>query len=314
MRSTLPFLLVIASLGPGAPVCSAQAEDQGYFRFVYDNDFFNATDRYYTQGIRLELSAPFVARSPFRHVLVGLGEEGQERHVLFAQQECFTPGSIRRDTILRTDRPFAAAMYLGERKISTDVAKKRMLSTSITLGVLGPCAICAEEQVGIHRALDNIAPLGWQFQVANDVILNYSMELDQRLYRNSFAELSGGVGGNLGTYRTNVGVHSRLDLGLFNSSFDAIPSAEPGFQLIAFLDGGMRMIGYDATLQGGLFDHKSPHTLPAEAVERVVLRGEGGVRLRYHHLALLYSKTFITREFEGGADHGWGSCVITVLF
>lgn len=302
--------LLVAGIPFGS---SAQNGDAHWFRFHYENDFFHATDRYYTQGIRLELSAPFIARSPLRHALIGLGKTAEERHVLFAQQECFTPGSIRRDTILRTDRPFAAAMYLGERKTSTDIAKKRTLSTSIIFGVLGPCAICAEEQVGIHRALDNIEPLGWQFQVAQDVILNYGAELDQRLLRHRFAELSGGLSANAGTYRTNVGTHARLEIGRFDPQFDGASIFKRSLQVSAFLDGGLRLIGYDATYQGGLFNHSSPHTLQAETIERIVLRSEGGIRLRYRKLALLYSRTFSTPEFDGGGDHGWGSCVITVM-
>lgn len=162
----------------------AQHGDPGWFRFQYDNDFFHATDRYYTQGIKLELAAPFMHRSPVCHLLVDLGEGTMKRQVFFAQQDCFTPSSIRRDTILRTDRPFAAVLYIGQRSISNDTERKRTLTTAISLGVIGPCAVCAEEQVGIHRALDNIAPLGWQFQVGSDVILNYSAAMDQRVFRN----------------------------------------------------------------------------------------------------------------------------------
>jgi lipid A 3-O-deacylase len=35
-----------------------------YFRLNYDNDFFSATDRYYTQGILAELILPGIKKSP----------------------------------------------------------------------------------------------------------------------------------------------------------------------------------------------------------------------------------------------------------
>jgi lipid A 3-O-deacylase len=291
-----------------------QPIDAKYFRFQYDNDFFHATDRYYTQGIKLELAAPFMDRSPVRHLLAHLGEGTSRRQVVFAQQDCFTPSSIRRVAILRTDRPFAAALYIGQRSISTDTEKKRLLTTAITFGVIGPCALCAEEQVGIHRALDNIAPLGWQYQVQNDVILNYSMLFDQRFFRNRFAEMSGGLGAELGSYRTNASARMRLELGRYNSAYDVLPVFWRRIQLSAFISGEVRTIGYDASFQGGLFDHSSAHTLAASSLERITLRSEGGLKFRYHGLALLYSRTFLTREFAGGADHGWGSVVITAFF
>ena len=293
---------------------ATQAQDARWFRFQYDNDFFHATDRYFTQGIKLELAASFMDRSPVRRMLVHLGEQATQRQVLFAQQDCFTPSSIRRDTILRTDRPFAAALYVGQRSISTDTERKRTLTSAISLGVIGPCALCAEEQVGIHRALDNITPLGWQFQVASDVILNYSAALDQRIFRSRFAEMSAGFGAELGTYRTNANVRGRLELGRYNSAFDAVPLFGRSLQLSAFISGEIRAIGYDASFQGGLFDRSSPHTLSTSALERITLRSEGGLKFRYRSLALLYSRTFLTSEFTDGGDHGWGSVVITALF
>ena len=90
-------------------------------------------------------------------------------------QDCFTPASIRRDTFLRGDRPFAATMYLGHFKISNREEKKQRLISEIDLGAIGPCAVCEEEQKGIHRSLLNIQPLGWEFQISNDVLLNYRM-------------------------------------------------------------------------------------------------------------------------------------------
>lgn len=247
-------------------------------------------------------------------MLISLGENADHRNVLFAQQDCFTPSSIRRDTVLRTDRPFAAALYLGERSISTDTERKRTLISSFSLGVLGPCALCAEEQVGLHRALNNIAPLGWQYQVAGDVILNYGAQFDQRLLKNDFAEIAAGIGAEADTYRTNANVHARLELGRFNSAFDAPTGSFRAFQASAFLAGQANVVGYDATCQGGVFDRDSPHVLSAPSLLRMVLRGEVGVHLRYHSFALLYSKTFTTREFRTGLDHGWGSIDIMIFF
>jgi len=237
-----------------------------------------------------------------------------QRDVLYVQQECFTPTSIRRDTILRTDRPFAAAFYIGQRSISTNTETKRRLTSTISFGVIGPCALCAEEQRGIHKALNNIEPLGWQFQVANDVILNYGVQLDQRLFRFRFAELSGGVAAAVGTFRTRAELNMRAEVGLFRSLFDAPDTYTRKFRISLFLQGNVRFVGYDATFQGGLFREVDPHVLASSTMERVVLWTEGGMNFRYRGLALSYTKTFITREFSTGKDHAWGSCVITGYF
>lgn len=293
---------------------NGQTNDERWFRFRYDNDFFTATDQYFTQGIRLEVAAPFISRGPFRSLLPRAGKNAMQRDVLYAQQECFTPTSIRRDTILRTDRPFAAAFYIGQRSISTNTERKRRVTSTFSLGVIGPCALCAEEQRGIHHALNNIEPLGWQFQVSNDVILNYGFQLEQRLFRVRFAELSGGVAAAFGTFRTQAELNMRAEVGLFRSLFDAPSTYTKKFRFSLFLQGNVRLVGYDATFQGGLFRHDDPHVLPSSTMERVVLWTEGGMNFRYRGIALSYTKTFITREFATGKGHAWGSCVITGYF
>lgn len=293
---------------------SARSGDKSWFRFTYDNDFFHATDRYFTQGIGLELSAPFIAGSPLRHVLIDLDAAMFRQYVLIARQDCFTPTSIRREMILRTDRPFAAALYATQRMISTDTGKARRLTASISLGILGPCALCAEEQIGIHRALDNITPLGWEFQVAHGAILNYSVQFEQRLLRYRYLEVSGGSGAELGTYRTNANALIRVEAGRFNPLFDGPHARSSALQVSAKLSGELRAIGYDATFQGGPRDNRSAHTLQNDALEHIVLRGEAGIRIRYRALGLSFSRTIITREVKQGLAHGWGTLEITVAF
>lgn len=315
MRS-LKHLVLVLSIAWMALSSSVhgQPTDERWFLFRYDNDFFTATDQYFTQGIRLELAATFISRSPLRSLLPRSGKNALQLDALYAQQECFTPTSIRRDTIVLTDRPFAAALYIGQRSISTDTERKRRLTANIDLGVIGPCAICAEEQRGIHKALNNIEPLGWQFQVANDVILNYGVQLDQRLFRHRFAEISGGIAFAAGTFRTHASLNMRAEVGLFQSLVDSPGSFAKKLQFSLFLQGEMRFVGHDATFQGGVFEHDSPHVLANRIMERVVLFAEGGFNFRFRSLALSYRKSFITRQFTSGRDHAWGSCVITGYF
>ena len=49
-----------------------QITSDSYFRFNYENDYFNATDRDYTQGYSFELVTPWLAKNPANHLLVHL--------------------------------------------------------------------------------------------------------------------------------------------------------------------------------------------------------------------------------------------------
>ncbi|MEO8068755.1 MAG: lipid A deacylase LpxR family protein [Flavobacteriales bacterium] len=280
------------------------------FTFDYANDFFRATDRYFTQGVRLELASPILGRVPLRKILPGMGNSADQEHVLFAEQNCYTPRSIRRDTVLRDDRPFAAALFIGQRRTSVDAVHGVRLTSAIMLGVLGPCAVCAEEQRAIHAALDNIAPLGWQFQVANDVIANMDLQVEQQLLRTRFLELSVAGSVRVGTFHDQAGIGGRLEVGRFRS--DLGMESRHGFELSLFVSGRAHAVAYDATLQGGLFNHSSVHVLPHGSIEPLVGQGELGARARLGMWDLLFAHVYTSRDFKNGMPHAWGELRIVV--
>ena len=284
-------------------------ESKGSFTFAYANDFFRATDRYFTQGVRLELAAPFVVRSPIRLVLPSIGERDNQQHALFVEQNCYTPRSIRRDTVLRDDRPFAAALFIAQRRMSVDAEHGRLLNSAFLLGVLGPCAVCAEEQRAIHDALENITPIGWEFQVASDVIANLDLELKQRLLRARFLEVSLAGAARAGTFHDRIGIGGKLEVGRFRSHFGG--ERKRNFELSVFTSGQVDAVLYDATLQGGLFNHSSVHTVAQQDVERLIGRGELGARMTLGGFDFHFAHVYTTRDFRGGMPHAWGDARIT---
>src|SRR4051812_30786752 len=89
------------------PVDSAATNlsPESYFKFNYDNDFFSATDRYYTQGIRVELSMPMFKYNPFSKVLLRL-KNAKNYYGIAIEHDGFTPKSIRHDTVFVGERPY----------------------------------------------------------------------------------------------------------------------------------------------------------------------------------------------------------------
>ncbi|MBK7554136.1 MAG: lipid A deacylase LpxR family protein [Flavobacteriales bacterium] len=309
IRSCVRVCVFSALLFPVGAVAQTAEDTSQAFTFRYENDFFNATDQYFTQGVQVAYQAPFIGKSPLAYVLLRLKDTPQQ-HALLLEQQCYTPTSIRRDTIFTGERPFAAALFIGQRRVTADAARGLRLTSVLSLGVLGPCAVCAEEQRGIHEALDNIEPLGWEFQIASDAILNYGAQLEKRIIGLPFAEAALGVSGDVGTYRTNAGLVASLEVGRFVSRFAASKPLDRKFRVSAFGEGQVKLVGYDATLQGGLFNDGSPYTLQADDVERTVLTGRFGVKASYRKFSLTALRTFITREFRTGRDHGWGGFLL----
>jgi hypothetical protein len=283
----------------------------------YDNDFFNATDRYYTQGVYFELIAPFLGKSPISKTLIPLNKKAQNYYGIIIQQDCFTPGSIRYDTLNYLDRPFAATMYLSHILTSIDNRKKRRLTTRLDLGVIGPCAVCEEEQKWIHKSLVNIAPLGWENQLATDYIINYSVNFEQGIFSKKHLELAVSADARAGTLYDDISAGLLLRTGFMNSYFDhygVIKNSEKNkFQLYLLLRGKIKFVGYNATMQGGLFS-KDIHALPDRSINRYVLHGAAGVVLAYKRVSLEYTKIYISPEFLKGRYHGWGHCNLTLAF
>ena len=285
----------------------------GYFQLTYQNDYFTATDYYYTQGIRLEVESPGLRFSPLSRLLPRFGNTIDQHHRFFLAQDAYTPTSIRADTILLGDRPYAGALYVGQQLVSGPKDQRWQMTAEIKIGVIGPWALAGEEQRYIHHKTGNVEPMGWQYQIANDFLLNYELQLDRAIYRSRWLEVSGGVHTRLGTYRNRLGIHAQTVFGWHEGVFS---TANPGqkSKLFLFARGHFSLIGYDASLQGGLFNQSSVYVIPASELQRLLASGELGIQARLGKLKITFSHTYISPEFRNGLSHAWGKVQIQIGF
>ncbi len=277
-------LLVLCSFGVSG--LYAQAVDQSYFRFTYANDYFRATDYYYTQGVRLEY--------------------GRGAWLGFFSREGYTPTSITRPEILRGDRPYAGVTYFGLRQNSTLPATKGLLSLEAILGFMGPASGGKQEQTFIHRITDNREPQGWDNQLANDLILNLHARYDQLLVDLPYASVHGGGEIRLGTYRTRAGLHAQIELGVVQ----ARATKRGNWSLLFRVVPQTFYAAYDATLTGGVLNDSSPYTLAGADLKRFVGRISTGAHLRINRLGLAFTHSYSTREWNSGRPHAWGAISI----
>lgn len=290
-----------------------------YIRYTYDNDFFNMTDRYYTQGIQLEYISPIIEKNPVTKLLLRLGNNSQKHFGMSLEQNCFTPRSIRYDTLNTLERPYAATLFLTHSLISIDTEKKRRLTTKLDLGIIGPCAVCEEEQKGIHKALENIAPLGWEHQLKTDVIVNYSAFIEQNFFSGKYFQFIGLGDARLGTIYNDVSGGLMFRAGIMNSYFQNLGVTKNThvnkFQFYLTAKGKVKLVGYNATIQGGMFTRNMDDlVISSDQVERAVYLFYGSAVLAYKRVSIEYARVFITKEFHRGIEHGWGKCNITVCF
>lgn len=284
-----------------------------YFRFNYDNDYFASSDRNYTQGYNFELVSPAMGKNPL-NTLFFKPANSEKRYGISLEHIGFTPDNIKSGDIQSDDRPFAAAFMLKSFAIATDTIHKARVVSSFSIGLIGPGAFGKEMQVAIHQATGNTIPKGWKNQIKNDIVLQYGLDYEKQLvrYRNLLS-LQANTSVRLGTLFTNASVGLNGVFGIINSPFEPLKRKNK-FLVYAYAHPKVTVVGYDATFQGGLFNHKSPYTIASSDMERFTAQLGYGFVLQTRSLYFEYAREAITREFSYGPSAKWGGIRVGFKF
>ncbi len=284
------------------------------FEFKWSNDFQYQTDYYYTNGFAFEVFTPLAKRNPINSILFPFKSNELELNSFSMLQDIFTPRKkFNVEDQLDGDRPFAAYLLLGFKKVTYSQTNRIRTYSEMQIGVLGPAAYGEEVQNGIHNNLPTSAPVvGWENQISNSLMINYSASLEKQFYYNNWFEFSGISTAKLGLPFTtvNVGVQSRIGLiNLLPKDFEFLSSQK--WQLFLTLSISGSLVGYNATLQGGLFT-ESVYTL--SSINRFVGYANIGLTLIYKKIKMEYVQYFNTPEFPGAVYHSWGYLLIKFGF
>ncbi len=281
-----------------------------YLRINYENDYFSAKDIYYTQGIHIEVVSPAMAKFPVSKLL-WRPRKYTARYGLAIEHNAYTPTSIRRNYISYGDRPFGGALFLKSFVIATDETGKNRFTTALNYGVLGQAAGAEWMQTYIHAHTGNQEPLGWQYQLHTDVALNYQANYERNLLAaGHFFALNADVMARAGTLSDKLGVGATLMAGYFNMPFTT--GNAKGLQAYIYAHPEANVIGYDAALQGGLFNRSSPYTIAASDISRFTYGYHAGFVIGYRTVSLEYFQGYISKEFSTGEDHHWGGVSLRV--
>ncbi|HMH34821.1 MAG TPA: lipid A-modifier LpxR family protein, partial [Puia sp.] len=196
--------------------------------------------------------------------------------------------------------------------ISLNQYRRERVSTQLSTGIIGPWAGNEDMQKDIHRWIHYIQPLGWHNQVQNDIVLNYQFNNERQLLTagNCFS-LSSYASARIGTLSTRASAGMTAMLGHFDSPFSVEPQArKKKFQFYLYDMPVANAIGYDATLQGGLFNHSSVYTIPANNINRITFVNRWGIVVIFKRLYLEYFQSWNSPEFSTSTDHRSGGLQI----
>ncbi|WP_165370581.1 lipid A deacylase LpxR family protein [Hymenobacter persicinus] len=326
MNPTTRFLLGLVLLGL-LPAAYAQTPDRPtspdrLIQYTFANDAFFRTDYYFTQGMSLNVVLPVFARSPVNKILLPGPAGAVNRYGIKISYDGFTPLRIQDDTIRRGDRPYASYIYASLYRIATDEARHQRLTSGLDLGFIGPAAGAKGFQTYVHRLIDAPTPRGWDFQVRNDLVLGYTVGYDKQLLAaGRAAELIGSAQASVGTLNTFGEAGLLLRVGKMDPYFRNLgtqtgPTRTVGQKLQLYASGQVqgRVVGYNATMQGGLLNRSSPYTLSARQIARTVGQATTSLVAAYGGVSLRTSAVWITPEFKGSRRHAWVQFGLTAAF
>ena len=270
---------------------------QPYFKATYENDLFRTEDFGNTQNIYLEYAHPalntFFLKKLFPKLNTATSITG-----LALEHNVYTPQNLASSVIQNDDYPYASALMLRYFTVRLDTVNHLRLSANIDAGVIGPLAGGKQMQITIHRTTGDVIPQGWDYQIANDVILNYDVNIDkQLLYLPSYLLLSAEAGVQVGSLKTNAKIGLNVMVGFFDNPFENRVTNRKKKQAYFYNTVQFYGIAYNATLQGGLLNNGSVYAIESNNIERFQLKNIFGIGLNFGSYTVSYYNIMYTKPF-----------------
>ncbi|MEL7159677.1 MAG: lipid A-modifier LpxR family protein [Bacteroidota bacterium] len=277
-------LLVTCSLG-------AQHAQRGshYLALKIANDVLYLpakTDRYFTSGLQLEYG---YTRD---NTQVSTARYWRIDHNIY------TPEAIDSVNLQVGDRPFASYLVVSHGRRDFDRTTGIGLEHRWTAGTLGKYAGGGMVQNAFHDMLtfaDEVP--GWDHEVKSDVVLNYLFGISQDIPLGRRVTVRPRSVARLGTLNTDLKVGVEAEWQMIRLDVDR-------YLRMRFAT-DTRLVGYNATLNGGLLHRDERYRgviRPKTIVGSVRLEGE----IVFDRLQLSGGWTYLSKEFRGGWEHLWG--------
>ncbi|WP_437922200.1 lipid A deacylase LpxR family protein [Sphingobacterium sp. LRF_L2] len=289
------------------------------FGVVNDNDAYlwYGQDRYYSNGLFF-----FYRRATDQQKL-----KPQQEKVIYEfslGQKIFTPLSAYVPEAELQDRPFAGYLY-GKAQANFYYKRESVWKIGLALGTLGPNSLSSRAQSLLHKTVGLYETSGWEHQIRNSLTADLHAEYSQLLLRNRQQSLDLALESyvNIGTSFNSTGVGFVVRTGhinqLFQTSYQNSSASHNSRtkklaqrELYIYAKPQFNYIVYDATVQGSLFNSKSPVTFP---IRPFVFEQKIGFNYSSPKFTIDYSISFRTKEIKSNASaHQYGSISLYYRF
>ncbi len=286
---------------------------------ISDNDSYVSffEDKYYTNGLL------FLYRFIPNAEVEGVAKKVIE---LSIGNKMYTPSSANKPSIETHDRPFAGYLF-AQAQVSKFYENESMFRYAAQVGILGPASGVGIFQDLMHNFIGWYKVEGWEHQIANDIGINFHAMYSRKItnYLSKQADINLYSFANLGTIRSNIalGFWNRISIlqinktyesALFGSSIvkDNHNALKRKSDFFFFIKPQVEYHLYDATIQGGLLNDKSPVTFDIEPLQMTI---ELGLMFQLDRANIWYSVMLQSKEVRNDLveRYAWGSLKLSIM-
>lgn len=289
----------------------AQNEEASFINLSVENDLFifkgDATDRYYTNGVRLDYFYENRKRKFPSSLLLKISND-KNIYGWGIAQYMFTPSRIDIPEIQYNDRPYAGTLFAIHSLSSYDYSRRLKVTSELYLGVMGPMSLAEETQLWVHGLFNYTKPEGWKNQVPNDIVINYNLRLEKEMIHvPDKLFVTGTIETFNGTLYNAMGAGFILRAGKTRNFFDSqneFSSEKKKARFYVMLKPTLRVIYYNALLEGGIItnikDSHKGYVLNKDQIERLNVFAEAGLVYEHPKIKVMFMQKMRTAPIKNG--------------
>ena len=182
------------------------------WRLEFSNDLFLDSDNFFSAGTSVQKHGPRVdfwenARGtpafgrPLARIFLPVHVTDRSyRETWGIGHVISTPNDIETDELLENDIPYSALLAVTNGWIAFNDTK--FTGFLWLLGVVGPAALGEQVQKFVHNIVGSPEPLGWDNQLGNEPVVNFTYMWKRKLVNLKSFDLAVNAGGSLGNWFT----------------------------------------------------------------------------------------------------------------
>ncbi len=182
------------------------------WRFEFSNDVFLRSDNFFSAGTSVQKHGPRVdfwenargtpafGRPLARALLPVHATDRSFRETWAIGHVISTPSDIETSALLSNDIPYSALLAVTNGWTAFNDTK--FTGFQWLLGVVGPAALGEQAQTAIHKATGSPEPQGWDNQLGNEPVVNFTYMWKRKLVNRKSFDLAFNAGGSLGNWFT----------------------------------------------------------------------------------------------------------------